>query len=62
MSKVEEASGGLLLIEAVTSHGPLSPKRQMELEEILRDCPFKKVYMSAFPDVKEFKRHIDNIA
>jgi len=52
----------VFLIEAVTSHGPISPKRQIELEETLKDCKSKKIYISAFPDVKEFKRHIDNIA
>lgn len=52
----------LFLIEAVTAHGPLSPKRQIELEETLRHCKAKKIYISAFPDFHEFKRHIGNIA
>lgn len=52
----------LFLIEAVTAHGPLSPKRQMELEETLIHCSAKRIYISAFPDFREFKRHIDNIA
>lgn len=52
----------LFLIEAVTAHGPLSPKRQIELEETLKECKSKRVYISAFPDFKEFKRHSDNIA
>lgn len=52
----------LLLIEAVTSHGPVSPKRQMELEAISRACKPKMIYISAFLNFREFKRHIDNIA
>ncbi len=52
----------LFLIEAVTSHGPLSPKRQVELEKTLVKCKAKKIYISVFPDFREFKRHIDNIA
>ncbi len=52
----------LFLVEAVTSHGPLSPKRQIELEKVLAKCKARKVYISAFPDFREFKRHIDNIA
>jgi hypothetical protein len=28
----------LFLIEAVTSHGPVSPKRLLELEEFLKNC------------------------
>lgn len=52
----------LLLIEAVTSHGPISPKRQVELIETLKECKAQKIYISAFPDFHEFKRHTDNIA
>ncbi|MFA5032757.1 MAG: BsuBI/PstI family type II restriction endonuclease [bacterium] len=52
----------LFLIEAVTAHGPVSPKRQMELEEVLKECKAKKIYISAFPDFHEFKKYIDNIA
>ncbi len=58
----DEARKHLLLIEAVTSHGPVSPKRQVELEKVLKTCKAKKVYISAFPDFHEFKRHTDNIA
>jgi len=52
----------LFLIEAVTSHGPVSPKRIVELEKFLKDCKAGKVYISAFPDFKEFKKHIADIA
>lgn len=52
----------LFLIEAVTAHGPLSPKRQIELEKTLKHCKAKRIYISAFPDFAEFKRHIGNIA
>jgi len=52
----------IFLIEAVTAHGPLSPKRQHELEVTLKDCTARRIYVSAFPDFREFKRHIDNIA
>jgi len=58
----DESKNLLFLIEAVTSHGPLSPKRQIELEKTLVDCKARKVYISAFPDFHEFKKHIDNIA
>lgn len=57
-----ESTSTLFLIEAVTSHGPVSPKRQIELEHTLKKCKARKVYISAFPDFPEFKRHIDNIA
>jgi len=52
----------LILIEAVTAHGPLSSKRQIELEEELKNCKSKRIYVSAFPDFREFKKHIDNVA
>ena len=52
----------LFLIEAVTSHGPVSPKRQYELEKMLADCPASRIYVTAFPSTREFKRHINNIA
>ncbi|MFH2033054.1 MAG: BsuBI/PstI family type II restriction endonuclease [Bacteroidota bacterium] len=58
----DESKNHLLLIEAVTSHGPISPKRNVELEQTLNKCKAKKIYISAFPDNKEFKRHMDNIA
>jgi hypothetical protein len=52
----------LFLIEAVTAHGPLSPTRQIELEETLKCSSANRIYVSAFPDFHEFKRHIGNIA
>ncbi len=52
----------LFLVEAVTSHGPMSPKRIVELEEMLRDCPASSVYISAFPDFAEFRKRVKAIA
>lgn len=52
----------LFLIEAVTSHGPVSPKRVMELEKFLTNCKAGKIYVTAFPDFTEFKKHSINIA
>lgn len=54
--------GWLFLIEVVTSHGPVSAKRLVELEEFTKECPYGIVYVTAFPDAKEFKKHIDEIA
>ena len=42
--------GWLFLIEVVTSHGPVSPKRVTELEEFTKDCPYGVVYVTAFPN------------
>jgi hypothetical protein len=58
----EESKNRLFLIESVTTHGPITPKRQLELEEILANCKARRIYVSTFPDFHELKRHIDNIA
>lgn len=58
----DESKEWLYLIEAVTSHGPMSPKRIVELEEFLINCNAGKIYVSAFPDFAEFKKHTKNIA
>lgn len=52
----------LYLIEVVTSHGPMSPKRYHELEAILAKSPAGRIYVSVFPDLKEFIRHARDIA
>ena len=52
----------LFLVEAVTSHGPMSPKRILELEKMMRKCPAKPVYVSAFPNFFEFRKHAKAIA
>lgn len=52
----------LFLIEAVTSHGPVSHKRWRELEDLLAESPVGRVYVSAFLDFQEYKRHSQEIA
>ena len=52
----------LFLVEAVTSHGPVNPKRVEELESTLKDCTAIRVYVSAFPNFRQFKQHVDKIA
>ena len=51
----------LILVEAVTSHGPVSPKRREELEATLKNCPLRRVYVSAFPSFAVFKKYIAEI-
>jgi type II restriction enzyme len=58
----DEARDRLILCEAVTSHGPVSPKRRIELEEHLSDCRVTRMYVSAFLSFAEFKRHAESIA
>ena len=52
----------LFLIEAVTSHGPMSPTRIVDLEDMLSGCSSGAIYVSAFPDFGEFRKHMKNIA
>lgn len=58
----DEEKEWLFLIEVVTSHGPVSPKRVLEMEDFLKDCRVGKVYVTAFPDKTEFRKHIADIA
>jgi len=51
----------LFLIEAVTSHGPVSPKRHAELETTLDRCPAGRVYVTAFMDFSSFKKYASEI-
>lgn len=52
----------LFLVEAVTSHGPMSPKRHMELSQMLAGSRAKLIFVSAFPSFKEFRKHMLKIA
>ena len=58
----DERKEWLFLIEVVTSHGPVSPKRMLELEDFLKESKVGKIYVTAFPDRVEFRKHIADIA
>lgn len=58
----DEEKNWLFLIEAVTSHGPVSPKRYAELELALEECPSERVYVTAFLDSNDFRRNAGDIA
>lgn len=52
----------IYLIEAVTSHGPVTPKRYIELEKMFASCTGDRVYVTAFPSAAEFRRYAADIA
>jgi hypothetical protein len=52
----------VFLVEAVTSHGPISPKRYLELGEMFAGCSAGLVYVSAFPDFATFKNFLSDVA
>jgi adenine-specific DNA-methyltransferase len=47
----------LFLIEAVTSHGPVSAKRHAELESMLGKCSAGRIYVTAFLSRSSFKKY-----
>jgi hypothetical protein len=52
----------LFLIEAVTTHGPVNPKRHAEIETMLAECPAERVYVTAFLDKADFRKYAADIA
>jgi adenine-specific DNA-methyltransferase len=57
-----EDKNWLYLIEAVTSHGPISNKRVFELEKMLERCSAGNIFVTAFPNMSIFKQYADDIA
>jgi hypothetical protein len=52
----------LFMIEAVTSHGPVSPKRHREIESFLGSCKAERVYVTAFLSIADFRKYAADIA
>ena len=52
----------LILIEAVTSHGPIDPKRKIELEELFKESRVGLVFITTFLNKKTMVKYLENIA
>lgn len=52
----------LVLIEAVTSHGPVNPKRRDELQRLFKDSSAGLVFVTAFLDRKTMAKYLDDIS
>ena len=52
----------LYLIEAVTTHGPVTPKRKFELARLLKECRAARIYVSAFETLADFRKWVPDIA
>jgi len=52
----------IFFIEAVTSVGPMSPKRIIEINEISNSSKSAKIFVTAFPDAKTFKKFYEELA
>lgn len=57
-----EERNWLVLIEAVTSHGPVDPKRRAELKSLFGSAIAGLVFVTAFPDRKTMMRYLGEIA
>ncbi|UXR45672.1 BsuBI/PstI family type II restriction endonuclease [Staphylococcus simulans] len=52
----------LIIVEAVTSHGPVDGKRYKELQNLFKDSKVGIVYVTAFPNRKLMSKYFDDIA
>jgi adenine-specific DNA-methyltransferase len=52
----------LVLVEAVTSHGPVNPKRRAELETLFRGASAGLVFVTAFLTRKDMVRYLRDIS
>jgi hypothetical protein len=52
----------LLLVESVTSHGPVDGKRHVELAKLFKDSKAGLVYVTAFPNRTLMGRYLSEIA
>lgn len=52
----------LLLIEAVTSHGPVNPKRHIELKRLFARSKAGLIYVTAFPDRRTAAHYLSEIS
>lgn len=57
-----EGKNWLVLIEAVTSHGPVNPKRRGELKALFEDCKAGLVYVTAFLDRQAMVKFLGDIS
>jgi len=52
----------LVLVEAVTSHGPVNPKRRQELKKLFAGSKAGLVYVTAFLDRRTMMKHLSDIS
>ena len=58
----QEDKDWLVLIEAVTTHGPVDPKRHLELKALFAGSTASLVFVTAFITRKDLVRFLDQIA
>ena len=57
-----EQKNWLVLIEAVTSHGPVNPKRRGELKTLFKGCKAGFVFVTAFLDRQAMVKYLGDIS
>ena len=59
---LDEGQKWLFLMEAVTSHGPMDPKRKSDLSAVFSEAGLGLIYVTAFEDKQTFARFLQAIA
>jgi adenine-specific DNA-methyltransferase len=57
-----EEKNWLVLVEAVTTHGPVNPKRMVELKKLFKGSKAGLVFVTAFLDRPSMLRYLDEIS
>jgi adenine-specific DNA-methyltransferase len=57
-----EKENWLVLIEAVTNHGPVNPKRMNELKKLFSGCKAGLVFVTAFANRQSMLKYLDEIS
>ena len=57
-----ENKNWIYFIEAVTSVGPVSPQRIIEIEQMTKNVKSGKIYVTAFPDFNTYKKFSTELA
>ena len=57
-----EDKNWIYFVECVTSVGPMNPKRILEITEMTKDVSAGKIFITAFPDFKTYKKFAEDLA
>lgn len=57
-----EEKDWIYFIESVTSVGPMNPKRVLEIKDMTKNVKSGLVFITAFPDVKTYKKFAEDLA
>lgn len=58
----KEDKNWIYFVEAVTSVGPVDFKRILELKELTKNVQAGKIFVTAFPDFKTYKKFLETLA